>query len=155
MVLNEVTAFEELVDCAEGLELMDEWPSIVRIIAGILHLGNIEFVDFGDGGSAVSADTVIHAAYAAELLSIEEGHLKRALTNHTLKTKVEITVSPLTPSKAADSRQALAKNIYGCLFNWREKRLNKTMEPKDVAVRAALAAIGGAGGGGGGGEWHY
>ena len=165
--------FNELDDCIKKLELGTEWPSIVRILAGILHLGNLEFVDHGEAGSKIAPERLHHAAYAAELLSIDENYLKEALTTHTVITKVDRTVSPLTPSKAADSRHgacalplvpqleivfvcligcsvsvcaALSKNIYGCLFNWLVKRLNKTMEPKDMLVAAPAPAASGAGG---------
>lgn len=116
----------------------------------------------------VSPETIHHAKFAAELLSIEEGKLQRALTNHTITTRMDKTVSPLTKAKADDSRKgachprcsfhvpvmyvrvansasaALAKNVYGSLFNWLVKRLNRTMEPKDLGKPST--ASGGAGG---------
>ncbi len=57
VILDERKDYEELEDCATKLELTDEWPALMRIIAGILHLGNIEFIEEGDGGTGFLAGT--------------------------------------------------------------------------------------------------
>jgi hypothetical protein len=33
--------FEEITDCARDLNLTELWPDIIRIVAGVLHLGNV------------------------------------------------------------------------------------------------------------------
>ncbi len=103
---TESAEFEELVDCACRLNLREHWPSIVSIIAGILHLGNLEFVPKGDSGSEVSPATVSSAAHAAELLGFSMERLCFAVTNHTIKIaqRGEQTSTPLLPSRAGDSR---------------------------------------------------
>ena len=103
--LPESKDFEEITDCAADLNLTS-WADIIRIVSGVLHLGNIEFEPLGDSGSKVSQRSTMAARYAAELLGFTEAGLQRGITNHTIKIAMrgEETSTPLTPAKAADSR---------------------------------------------------
>lgn len=98
-----------MVECACRLNLKDHWATIERIIAGILHLGNVEFVVKGESGSEVSPVTASFAKHAAELLGVSEERLKFAVTNHTIKIaqRGEQTSTPLSPARATDSRNGV------------------------------------------------
>jgi myosin heavy subunit len=87
------------------LSLSSNWDNIVHILAGILHLGNIDFVPHSDG-SLVSPSSMDASKYAAALLGFEEARLHHAITYHTIKIQMrrEETSTPLPPTKAIDSR---------------------------------------------------
>jgi myosin heavy subunit len=103
---SEAKEWEELVECACRLNLKDHWPVIESIVAGILHLGNIEFIAMGESGSEVSPGTAVFAKHAAELLGFTEERLRFAVTNHTIKIaqRGEQTSTPLSAARATDSR---------------------------------------------------
>ena len=101
---SEAKEWEELTECIERLNLVTEWPAIVSIVAGILHLGNIEFQEKGDG-SEVTVASRNSVKYAAEMLGFDEERLRLAVTYHTRKIVTgEVTSTPLSPAKAVDSR---------------------------------------------------
>jgi myosin heavy subunit len=117
---SEKKDYDELYDCAMRLNLGGSWWDIISIVAGIMHLGNMEFVPQGDGGSAVSPGSADAARYAAQLLGFEETKLQHALTHHTIKIarvggKGEETSSPLSPSRATDSRNGACVGGLPCM----------------------------------------
>jgi myosin heavy subunit len=107
--LPESKDFEEITDCARDLNLAAEWTDIIQIVAGVLHLGNIDFEPLGEYGSKVATRSIVSARYAAEMLGFTEARLQHAITNHTIKivTRGEETSTPLLPAKAIDSRNGV------------------------------------------------
>jgi myosin-1 len=62
----------------------DEQNSIFRILAAILWLGNVDFVE-GDDGNAVIADTGV-TDFAAYLMEVEPARLQKALLHRIMET---------------------------------------------------------------------
>lgn len=62
----------------------DEQNSIFRVLATILWLGNIEFVE-GDDGNATFADVGV-TDFAAYLMEVEPASLQKALLNRIVET---------------------------------------------------------------------
>lgn len=95
-----------------GLE-QEAKESILRILASILVMGNIEFdpvkMEFAEGSKVQKPDVLQHAS---TLLQIQPDVLVSCLTNKEREIRGEVTKSPLTPPTAADTRNALSKAIY-------------------------------------------
>ncbi|XP_045101361.1 unconventional myosin-Va-like isoform X4 [Portunus trituberculatus] len=95
-----------------------------RILAGILHLGNIVIQD--NGGDASTIDKGDESlAIVAELLGISASELKMWLCHRKITSGREVFTKPVTLSEATFSRDALAKHIYAKLFDWIVKEINK------------------------------
>eukprot|EP00061_Rhincodon_typus_P003311 g19778.t1 len=101
-----------------GLSLEDQ-SSVLQIVAGILHLGNIAFREQGNYAVVESEDFLAFPAY---LLGIEQGWLKEKLTSRTMDSKwggrsetIDVT---LNVEQANFTRDALSKALYTRLFDY-------------------------------------
>lgn len=95
--------------------------SIFKILAGILHLGNIEFVEGEKANTAVLKDrnTLDFPAY---LLGVEKEVLSLKLMSRVISTGGGKRGSnynvPLNAEQARGSRDALSKSLYTRMFDW-------------------------------------
>ncbi|KAK6933673.1 Myosin, N-terminal, SH3-like [Dillenia turbinata] len=97
-----------------------EQDAIFRVVAAILHLGNIEFLKGKEVDSSKLKDekSLYHLKTAAELLMCNEKALEDSLCKRVIVTPDGNITKPLDPELAAVSRDALAKTIYSRLFDW-------------------------------------
>ncbi|KAL6006810.1 hypothetical protein ACLOJK_032305 [Asimina triloba] len=97
-----------------------EQDAIFRVVAAILHLGNIEFTKGQDIDSSVLKDdkAKFHLKMTAELLMCDALALEDALCKRVMVTPEEVIKRPLNPIAASVSRDGLAKTIYSRLFDW-------------------------------------
>ncbi len=81
--------------------------SIDRILAAILHLGNIEFEDQGGVTSVITTEEEV--GQVARLLGVDKEVLVRILTKRMLPSQKELIEASLPPLRAKFTRDALAK----------------------------------------------
>lgn len=91
----------------------DDIGSIHRILAAILHLGNIQFQPDEEGdGSIVMTDE--EASQVARLLGMEKEEVAKILTRRILASQKEQVETKLSTIRAKYSRDALAK-VRNCI----------------------------------------
>ncbi|CAM0956683.1 unnamed protein product [Alopecurus aequalis] len=96
----------------------DEQDAIFRVVAAILHLGNVEFSEGNEADSSVQDDkSKFHLRTAAELFMCDEKSLEESLCKRVMVTRGEKIVRNLDLRAAALSRDALARIVYSRLFD--------------------------------------
>uniref|UniRef100_A0A8C7U0E5 Myosin VB n=1 Tax=Oncorhynchus mykiss TaxID=8022 RepID=A0A8C7U0E5_ONCMY len=101
--------------------------SIFRIIASILHLGNVEICSERDGDSCHISRNDPHLTHFCRLLGVELEQMEHWLCHRKLVTTSETYVKNMSRKQAANARDALAKHIYAHMFDWIVEHVNKSL----------------------------
>ncbi|XP_012505369.1 PREDICTED: unconventional myosin-VIIb [Propithecus coquereli] len=125
----------------------ENWD-LSKLLAAILHLGNVEFmaVVFENLDSSDVMETPAFPA-VTKLLEVQHQALRDCLIKHTILICGEYVTRPLNIAQAADRRDAFAKGIYGHLFLWIVKKINTAIftplsqDPKNVRKAIGLLDI--------------
>jgi len=111
--------------------------SIYKILAGILHLGNVEIKQQGRGdnesSSIPSEDTAL--GEMARLFHVEGEQMRQWLCHRKIVSRNETFTKPMGKVQAQQSRDALAKCIYSNLFDWIVHQINKALRTSQKVNR--------------------
>ncbi|XP_028075342.1 myosin-12-like isoform X1 [Camellia sinensis] len=120
----------------------DEQDAIFRVVAAILHLGNIEFVKGNETDSSKLKDekACYHLQTAAELLMCDEQALEDSLCKRVIVTPDGNITKPLDPASAATSRDGMAKTIYSRLFDWIVDKINSSIG-QDPTAKSIIGVL--------------
>ncbi|XP_044146623.1 unconventional myosin-VIIb isoform X2 [Bufo gargarizans] len=101
---------------------------INRLLAAMLHLGNLDFQSamFGNIDGCDIPES-IHLSTVATLLEVNLMDLKSSLTRHTIIARGDSVSKPLNCTQASDGRDAFAKGIYGRMFMWIVNKINEAI----------------------------
>ncbi|KAF5442954.1 hypothetical protein F2P56_035559 [Juglans regia] len=125
--VNDTEQFRIVVEALDVVHISKEdQQSVFAMLAAVLWLGNISFTVI-DNENHVEAVTDEGLDNAAKLIGCDVGELKLALSTRKMRVGSDNIVQKLTLSQAIDTRDALAKSIYACLFEWLVEQINKSL----------------------------
>ncbi|KAF9661040.1 hypothetical protein SADUNF_Sadunf19G0026600 [Salix dunnii] len=123
-----------------------EQEAIFRVVAAVLHIGNIDFAKGKEVDSSVPKDdqAKFHLKTTAELLMCDPAGLEDALCKRVMITPEEVIKRSLDPQSAVISRDGLAKTIYSRLFDWIVDKINNSIgqDPNSKSLIGVLDIYG-------------
>nr|GEW60504.1 IQ motif, EF-hand binding site [Tanacetum cinerariifolium] len=108
-----------------GISDQDQ-EAVFKLVATILHLGNVEFIKGKEVDSSLLKDekSKFHLKMTAELLMCDHAALEDALLKRVMVTPEEVIKRSLNPEAATISRDGLAKTLYCGLFDSLVNKIN-------------------------------
>ncbi|XP_064785222.1 unconventional myosin-Vc isoform X2 [Oncorhynchus masou masou] len=104
----------------------DFQADVFKVLAGILHLGNVEIRNVGSDRSSISSSDP-HIAAFSDLLGVSPDGVTRWLCHRRFVMVAETVVKPVTSKRATNARDALAKQIYAHLFDCVIQKINAAL----------------------------
>ncbi|KAL5572417.1 hypothetical protein UlMin_022014 [Ulmus minor] len=124
----------------------EEQEAIFRVVAAILHLGNVNFAkgEEVDSSEIKDENSRFHLNMTAELLKCDVKSLEDALIKRVMVTPEEVITRTLDPVAALSSRDALAKTVYSRLFDWLVDKINNSIgqDPNSKSLIGVLDIYG-------------
>uniref|UniRef100_A0A914X526 Uncharacterized protein n=1 Tax=Plectus sambesii TaxID=2011161 RepID=A0A914X526_9BILA len=124
---------KEFQDTLHAMEVIgipeDVQLEVLKLVAGILHIGNISFVEKGNYAAIANDDFLQFPSY---LLGLDAEQIRSKLTSRRMESKwgkqtenIDVT---LNVEQAAYTRDAWAKALYSRLFDYLVKSVNNAMK---------------------------
>ncbi|PLW14594.1 hypothetical protein PCASD_00538 [Puccinia coronata f. sp. avenae] len=135
--MDDVDEWNQTLQAMQTIGLSsDEQSNILRMLATVLWLGNVQYAENEEGNAYVVDESVVE--FVAYLLEVDVNLVKKALTSRTMETqrgmkRGSVYEVPLNTVQAAAARDALAKAVYNNLFEWIVARVNISMKSRTVA----------------------
>mmetsp|Transcript_36271 Transcript_36271/g.96405 ORF Transcript_36271/g.96405 Transcript_36271/m.96405 type:complete len:1978 (-) Transcript_36271:181-6114(-) len=119
--------FEEMQQAMTALQIsVEEQTSIVKVIAAVLHSGNIAFEGTEEDCDIASGNKSFKLV--SKLLQIDEEVVRKSLTHRLISvSKTERYAKPLGIKQSVERAQALTRVIYGAVFNFLVSKVNDTL----------------------------
>ena len=114
-----------------GISVSMQWK-IFRLLAAILHIGNIVIKQSGSDQSSI-AENDVALITASRLLGAPASNFRKWLTKKQITMRTEKIVTNLNPVQALGARDAVAKYVYNALFEWLIRSVNESLGQHDPA----------------------
>uniref|UniRef100_A0A8B9H2N4 Myosin VC n=1 Tax=Astyanax mexicanus TaxID=7994 RepID=A0A8B9H2N4_ASTMX len=130
---TEIQGVDDCADMAETrrtfslLGLKEDFQSdVFKMLAGILHLGNVVIKAVGSDQSSISSSDS-HLVVFCDLLGVRGEEMSRWLCHRRIVLASETVVKPQPKERAINARDALAKHLYAYLFDCVILRINQAL----------------------------
>ncbi|TKS65858.1 Unconventional myosin-Ie [Collichthys lucidus] len=144
--VEDVNDKKEFTDTMEAMSVVglsvEDQDSVLQLVAGILHLGNISFREENNYAVVESLDFL---AFPSFLLGISQDGLCSKLTSRIMDSKwggkTESISVTLNTEQATFTRDALSKALYTRLFDFLVDCINKAMQKEQEQLNIGVLDI--------------
>ncbi|XP_060079316.1 myosin-VIIa-like [Ylistrum balloti] len=123
---DDIKEFADIRSAMKVLMFQDKevWE-ILKVLASLLHLGNIKYNAIEmDNMDASEIQDIQSVNKAARLMEVRAQDLIDALTTRSIVTQGEIVTTMMSVENSQDVRDAFVKGIYGRMFIWIVQKIN-------------------------------
>lgn len=120
-----------------GLSVQLQWK-IFRLLAALLHLGNIKITGRGD---AMLSEEDPALLTTTRLLGIKASDFRKWIVRKQIVTRSEKIVTNLSPAQAHVVKDSVAKYVYANLFEWLVVVTNESLSCPDPSLVANFIGV--------------
>lgn len=125
--VSDANEFEDTLKALSTLGFSnEEINNIIRVIAGILHLGNI-FINEADRDASSIASNDLSLSIMSDILKLNKAELLQWLTTRQIESMHDTVLIPMNKATAEAARDALAKHIYSKVFHYIVRTVNRNL----------------------------
>ncbi|KAK9468875.1 P-loop containing nucleoside triphosphate hydrolase protein [Lipomyces arxii] len=130
--INDVQDFADTIKAMDVIGLHEhERDEIFKILATILWIGNVDFIENAEGNASIRDMSVIN--FVAYLMGVTPQAVEKALVIRIMETsrggrRGSVYEVPLNCTQARAVRDALANHMYSNLFDWIVERVNVSLK---------------------------
>ena len=122
---KDLERFKELKDSLTKFRIDEQvQDTLWKLTAGILNLGNINFIRTGDGFTDIDKKSMKYLQIVSKLWGLKASELEKRLTTQSLKISRNEIIQKVQFDNAVSNRDSIAKGIYENIFLWLAKRIN-------------------------------
>jgi myosin V len=125
--MRDLQNFKETLSALETLCFsQNEITNIFKVLAGILHLGNVEINESNQESCSVdNSDMSLNAL--CNILELNKSECVHWLTTRQIESINDIVKIPMSKETSEAARDALAKYLYSKLFNFIVQTINRNL----------------------------
>lgn len=124
--VDDAAEFLETKKSLDVLQISEQQQaSIWKLLAAVLHLGNIEITGSKDESNVDQSGKAFQMV--CKLLQFDPKQFHRCLTSRKITTRDGVIEKPNPKEKAVELRDSIAKFVYTCIFNWIVEYINKIL----------------------------
>nr|CCA16029.1 myosinlike protein putative [Albugo laibachii Nc14] len=117
----------------------DQQFTLFKILSGLLHLGEVQFMETDEEGSA--SQNVEQLCVVSELLGLASTKVEGALCTRSVVARNESVTVSLSVADAEENRDSLAKAIYSKIFDWMVRRINQAIAVDDDVCSGQIGVL--------------
>ncbi|XP_062326814.1 unconventional myosin-Ie isoform X2 [Osmerus eperlanus] len=141
--INDKNDFQETMTAMDVIGISGKDRALVlQIVAGVLHLGNINFKEAGNYAAVESEEFL---AFPTFLLGIDQARLKEKLTSRKMDSKwgnaIETINVTLNVEQACYTRDALSKALHSRVFDFLVEAINKAVVKEQQELNIGVLDI--------------
>eukprot|EP01043_Picozoa_sp_COSAG02_P009111 COSAG02_NODE_304_length_25204_cov_11.025095_17_plen_1285_part_00 len=138
--VDDAAEFDEMYGALDSCGFSsDEQDAIFKLVAGILHLGNIDFIPNGQDNAELAEPDVANTA--ADMFDVDPEVLRAKMVTKLVKVRAEQYEQPMNPQVATYSRDALSKAVYSRLFDFLVSKVNDGLRADAGAVKNFIGVL--------------